>query len=248
MANYLSFEVGMKIECGTAIAPLRALPSETAELESQILYGEMVEILETGQKDWIRIRNFADQYEGWSDRKHFISSDTENIYFVMDLLAPVKNERGHFQLPFGSKLDLKTAVTNEVNYMEPISFDADKAIHYAIMFENAPYLWGGKTLLGIDCSGLMQLIHQPLSISLPRNASQQEKHGTLIKFGDHKAGDLAFFANENGKVVHVGIVSGIDNIWHASGCVRKDLFTSEGILNTNTYLISHRLHSIKRYY
>lgn len=114
-------------------------------------------------------------------------------------------------------------------------------------FENAPYLWGGKTILGMDCSGLMQLIYKPFSIDLPRNASQQEMAGDLITFGSHRAGDVAFFANENNKVVHVGILSSTDLIWHASGCVRLDGFIREGIFNRDTDLISHRLYSIRRF-
>jgi len=248
MSKYLSFLPDMLLQCNTPMAPLRANPSETAELESQILYGESVTVLELGQKDWIRIRNEDDKYEGWTDRKHLVIAAEPKSLLFMELLAPVQTSDGLKYLPFGSKLGNaeKTIIKNQSAERE--MYDVSKIIELVSKFENAPYFWGGKTILGMDCSGLMQIIHKPFSIELPRNASQQELSGDLITFGSHQAGDVAFFGNENKKVVHVGILSSVDSIWHASGCVRHDNFTSEGIINKETGSVSHKLWSIRRFF
>jgi len=247
MSIYLSFLPDMLLQCNTPLAPLRSNPTETAELESQILYGESVTVLELGQKDWIRIRNEDDKYDGWTDKKHFVIASEPKSLLFMDLLAPVHTSDGLKYLPFGSKLGNaeKTIIINQS--AERKMYEVSKILELVSKFENAPYLWGGKTILGMDCSGLMQLIYKPFSIDLPRNASQQEMAGDLITFGSHRAGDVAFFANENNKVVHVGILSSTDLIWHASGCVRLDGFIREGIFNRDTDLISHRLYSIRRF-
>jgi len=247
MSDYLSFLPEMLLQCNTPLAPLRSAPSETAELESQILYGESVTLLESGHKDWIRIRNEDDRYEGWTDRKHFIIAVESKPHLLLDLISPIKTKDGLKFIPFASKFGASDNLIDQNQHADRRIYDIAKIIHLAGRFENAPYLWGGKTILGMDCSGLMQLIHKPFSIELPRNASQQEMVGTLISFGNHQAGDVAFFANENNKVVHVGILSSPGMIWHASGCVRHDIFSEEGIVNKDTGKLSHRIYSIKRF-
>ena len=246
MSNYLSFLQEMLLQCNTPLAPLRSAPSETAELESQVLYGESVTLLELSQKDWIRIRNEDDGYEGWTDRKHFIEFTETKSSLSVDLINPVRTGEGLKFIPFGSKIGKLDSLMDGSNGFTTEPYNVEKVIHFARRFENAPYLWGGKTILGIDCSGYMQLIHKPFGIDLPRNASQQALTGTEVIFEERKAGDIAFFVNDNGKVVHVGILADPDHIWHASGCVRLDGFNSEGILNKDTELISHKLFCIKR--
>lgn len=246
MSNYLSFTDNMHLQCNTPMAPLRAQASETAELESQILFGEKVIILETGNKDWIRIRNEDDAYEGWTDRKHFIEFVENKSFLSIDLISPVRTSDGLKFLPFGSKIGESDSLMDGSEGYTSEEYDVEKVLNFTRRFENAPYLWGGKTILGIDCSGYMQLIHKPFGINLPRNASQQALIGQEIIFEVRRAGDVAFFENENGKVVHVGILSDPDHIWHASGCVRNDKFNSEGILNRDTGLISHKLFNLRR--
>lgn len=245
MPNYLDILPGTDIQCHTAIAPLRAEPGEGSELESQILYGQTCHVLESGNKDWIRIRNMDDNYEGWTDRKHFSPDVRVRKYFVSDPVRLTETAAGIQYLPFGSRLS-EQEIFPGTHTVEAVTWDTGAILHYATLFRNAPYLWGGKTILGIDCSGFMQILCSLFSVNLPRNASQQALCGIEVPYGSHQAGDLAFFTNENGKIVHVGILADMYHIWHASGKVRHDLLTQEGIIHNKNKKLTHKLHGIRR--
>jgi cell wall-associated NlpC family hydrolase len=116
-------------------------------------------------------------------------------------------------------------------------------------FLDTPYLWGGRTFMGIDCSGFTQVVFRVNGKNLLRDAYQQQTQGKKINFESATSGDLAYFSNEEGKVIHVGIILKEKNkvgIIHASGKVRIDSLDEKGILNNDTQSYSHRLHSIKR--
>lgn len=242
MTNYMRIEPGTAAECRTPLAPLRSDPSEMSQLETQILYGQACDILESGNGDWIRIK--VDGEEGWADRKHFYPKKYTRKYFLTRLITPVETLYGTQLLPFGSMLtqEEEQQITES---KESTTCTKKKPLDFAPLFENAPYLWGGKSILGIDCSGYMQLIFGACGIHLPRNASQQESLGNPIEFGHRQSGDLAFFSNDKGKIIHVGIIDE-EGIWHASGWVHHDPITAEGIVHFETGMITHRLASIKR--
>ena len=128
-----------------------------------------------------------------------------------------------------------------------------QVIKSAQKFIGSPYLWGGKTTAGIDCSGLVQVVFQVNGIQLPRDAYQQAEIGQTIPINECKIGDLAYFTQKSEKISHVGIISDISNkgikIIHSSAYVRIDSLDEKGINYTNhenQLIYSHDLKFIKR--
>jgi cell wall-associated NlpC family hydrolase len=112
-------------------------------------------------------------------------------------------------------------------------------------FLHVPYLWGGRSDCGLDCSGLTQVIFKIKGIKIPRDAAEQALLGNNIEFGKQLPSDLAFFHNAEGKITHVGIVTKTGFI-HASGRVREDDLTADGIICRDNGKQSHSLSFIKR--
>lgn len=248
-----------------SIIPVRSEPSESSEMSSQLLFGELYQILEEQDK-WLQIKSLFDDYEGWIDAKmnNFISADMYNSllqvkeYVNQGIIEIFDNKE--FSYPVflvpGSSIRLKD---NEVLCGNKYFYVKDgtktllnnspqrniKDISYR--FLNAPYLWGGRSLFGIDCSGFTQIVFKLNGFKLPRDASQQVEIGKTIEFvGDSKTGDLAFFDNLEGNIIHVGIVIEGNRIIHASGKVRIDKLDHQGIFNNELNTYSHKLRIIKR--
>lgn len=119
----------------------------------------------------------------------------------------------------------------------------------AYKFLNTSYLWGGKSVFGIDCSGFTQMTYKFINKQLPRDASQQAEKGDIVNFLQQaNCGDLAFFDNEEGQIIHVGILLNQHEIIHSSGKVRIDKIDNQGIVNSETKQQTHRLRIIKRYF
>ena len=249
--------------CTVAAAPVRKEPSHRTEMTNQLLFGETMQVLE--QKDeWFRIKSLYDEYEGWLTY-HMVAELDEAVakagidFIASDLINPLTLPDQLINAPMGSALvgfDEETRLLWNESYKyhgtyrdvrKPFNLDLlERTMHAWI---NAPYLWGGKTFMGVDCSGFVQTVFKVLGIKLKRDAYQQAEQGTVVEsLSDTKTGDVAFFHNETGRVTHVGIVLFPGEIIHASGKVRIDTLDEQGIENKENGKRTHRLSIIKRFF
>ncbi len=246
--------------CGVSIAPVRSEPKDSAEMITQLLFGEIVELMDA-DKQWRKVKSYSDQYEGWIDEKLIHPLTEKELKKWMDKQTLLFDSQFRINTKAGDILLTKGCFIPGVEAKAPVHIGNEEYIFtespstvpndiqtIAKSYLNAPYLWGGKTLFGIDCSSYTQLVFRFLSISLPRDAYQQAEDGAEIQLEDAKLGDLAFFDNEGGKIIHVGILLDNQKIIHAHGQVRIDKLDSEGIYNTERAYYSHKLCLLKRYF
>jgi len=247
--------------CNLAIIPLRAEPSDRSEIVSQVLFGEHFEVIEQ-LKQWSKIRLQFDNYEGWVDSKQFqIISETEfhllskdATILNSDLVEYVTASNNLLMpIPLGASLSfLNHPEINSNNFeFEGMKVSGIKPksnlIESAFMYLNAPYLWGGKTPFGIDCSGFTQMVYKLNGYHLLRDASQQATQGEALSFiEESEPGDLAFFDNDEGNIIHVGIIMNDNYIIHGSGKIRIDRLDHLGIYNAETNRHTHKLRVIKK--
>ena len=247
--------------CQLAIVPVRAEASDRSELVTQLLFGEILTIIDRHEQ-WSKIEIYDDRYQGWIDAKQVIPispSDYEALrsqprIFNGDFVEYITNDK-HSLLPIclGSSLSfLELPHLNTENFIfegKRITqvYPKSNLLQTAFMYLNAPYLWGGKTPFGIDCSGFTQMVYKLNGYNIPRDASQQALVGEPLSFiEESEVGDLAFFDNEEGKIIHVGIIMQDNYIIHSHGKVRIDRIDHLGILNIDTGRHTHKLRVIKK--
>ncbi|NND61585.1 MAG: C40 family peptidase [Flavobacteriaceae bacterium] len=242
--------------CPLSIIPLRAEASDRSELVSQVLYGESFKIIEA-RKKWSKIRLTFDKYEGWLDNKQIfpISEEsykdlkTQDLILSSDLVDYITtSENQLLTIPLGCTMN---ALTNLGHSFEGHTISGENPkenlINIALLYLNSPYLWGGKTPFGIDCSGFTQMVYKLNGFKLLRDASQQSGQGEALSFiEESEPGDLAFFDNSEGDIVHVGIIMKDNYIVHAHGKVRIDRLDHTGIFNQEKRQHTHKLRVIKR--
>lgn len=250
--------------CNLSIVPLRAEAAHRSEMVSQVLFGEEFEILEETQ-DWTRIRLFSPDYEGWIQNGQYSlldpiegGSKEGRRVFVVDLSGAVGQSKDlHVTLVPGTTIVINDYSSSVIDWFEldgklrmPTLRDFETEFPKLIAhYKNVPYLWGGRSQYGIDCSGLSLAIYRHFGVDLPRDAYQQAEYGEVVDFlTEIKAGDLAFFDNEDGKITHVGIMIDAETILHASARVRIDKMDSEGIFNKELNRYTHKLRIVKRYF
>ncbi len=256
-----------------SLVPLRREPAHAAELTTELLFGERVELLEEAN-GWAHVRSREDGYEGWAPAAMLtlLAPDAPHLHaaplfvqplFVHAAIATGAESRSiplcraarmyeEAELSTGEYVAFRVGAAMYVigrSYVAPAaSYSTEGVLRTAQAYQHAPYRWGGKTPLGIDCSGLVQNALVLHGVQAPRDAWQQATLGNLVPYEAREVGDLAFFENEANRVVHVGLLLNDALILHAagSGHVRVDNITPEGIVHTHLKTLTHRLHSIQR--
>lgn len=257
--------------CILSVVPLRNEASERSEMVSQLLFGDTYEVLEI-VGSWLKIKTTDCDYEGWLNLKYhhpltdqqftdlqrlekvvtrdFVTKVTEldkqqTFPVFMGTSLPVPDEQKHFHLG-NARFEWLSASIQQPN-LNNVQERQTAMLQFAMSFLRTPYLWGGRTPAGIDCSGFTQLIYKSINVPIPRDASQQVNLGTVLDFVSESAvGDLAFFQNEEGRIIHVGMVCATGKIIHASGQVRIDTLDETGIYNADKGKYSHSLRVVKR--
>ena len=251
--------------CRLSVIPVRAEASDRAEQVTQLLFGDHYEVTAYAkEKKWCKIKIHYDQYEGWIDLKqhhnihhdYFEYLDQAEFKITTDLTSSMLYNKSPLLILMGSmipissselfKMEEQFAFNGEAkNLGQKREYDYLKNIAYKYL--NSPYVWGGKSPFGIDCSGFVQMVFKICGYKLWRDSHQQVLQGKPVKsIHDAKPGDLAFFKNADQKINHVGILMNDDKIIHSSGRVRVDHLNEEGILSADTKIYTHSLAEIRR--
>jgi len=231
---------------------MRAEPSGKSEMVSQLLFGDIYSVVNESS-DWLLIRTAFDHYTAYININQLselnIQLQNEMVVENFPFLEAKKDDGSELYIPFGSSIykseEFRTISSNIV--LNKNVLEMQTLVEKAKNFLNTTYLWGGRTFMGIDCSGFTQVVFKSEGFKLPRDAYQQAEVGQPLSFLEEtKEGDLAFFDNEDGKIVHVGIILNDNKIIHASGRVRIDSLDNNGIFNNETNKYSHKLRLIRR--
>lgn len=244
----------MKGICNLAVVPLRKLPDSTSEIVSQLLFGDRYEVHHI-DKGWADITLTNENYRGFiSEKQLCLIVDALPDNWMVNTIYPfveAHGAQGNLLLPAGCHIPAVSPFTIQhetysITTQVP-SYSPEDIGTIAQQYLNVPYLWGGKTAFGIDCSGFCQVVFRQCGIELPRDAYQQAECGTTLSFVEEcRMGDLAFFDNDAGRITHVGIMLDNQRIIHASGKVRIDYLDHHGILNAEEKQYSHKLRLLKR--
>ena len=240
--------------CILSIVPVRAANCDKSEMITQLLYGDLIEIVEI-KDSWVNIKTIYDGYYGFIDIKQYKEIKDESLVnfdssiYATDLVQFIKTDKHHLQsILIGSDLtninilnhEYEGNISNSVNNKNSI-------VNTALLYLDSPYLWGGKTPFGIDCSGFTQMVYKINGHKLLRDAKDQAKQGETLSFIDEcEPGDLAFFHNSTDEIVHVGIILKDNYIIHASGKVKIDRLDQTGIYDNERNIHTHNLRFIKK--
>lgn len=250
--------------CRLSVVPVRTRPLESSEMVTQLLFGDHYSVFEESNRGkWVRIKAYFDSYEGWIDKKqhyriseeYFDQINSADYKVCLDRTATVLFKKKTLPILIGSVLPLASVELFKME--EQFAFNGesknlgeiwrfDRLKQVAFHYLNAPYLWGGKSPFGIDCSGFTQMVFKISGYRLERDSAMQAKQGRSVESLEKaEPGDLCFFGTKT-KINHVGILLENERIIHASGCVRIDDISNEGIIDADTGEKSHNLNTIRR--
>jgi hypothetical protein len=251
--------------CRLSVVPVRAESSDKSEQVTQLLFGDHYEVTD-GDKSlkWLKIRTNYDQYEGWIDAKqhHLISKEYfeylnhAEFKITTDVTSSILYNKSRQIILMGSMIPISSSelfkmeeqfafIGEAKNLGQKREFEFVRTT--AVKYLNSPYLWGGRSTFGVDCSGFTQMVFKICGYRLLRDSGQQAVQGKPVTAAhEAKPGDLAFFKNEEGKINHVGILLEPDKIIHSSGRVRVDQFTEAGIMNQDTKVYTHQFSHLRR--
>ncbi|HYG01687.1 MAG TPA: C40 family peptidase [Chryseosolibacter sp.] len=251
--------------CRLSVVSIRTEPTHMSEQVSQLLFGEEYEVTRiSDDRKWRQIRTTFDHYEGWIDARQHHGITKEHYEYInraefkisLDVTSSLLYNKTSLPIVIGSiipisgselfRMEEQFAFNGESKSLgNKREFEFLKTI--AFRYLNAPYQWGGKSPFGIDCSGFAQMVFKICGYRLQRDAWQQASQGKAVdSFDERVPGDLAFFRNDHGKIVHTGIVLAENKIIHASGRVRIDTLDARGILNADTRQHSHEFAHLRR--
>ncbi|MGK0390229.1 MAG: hypothetical protein ACI94Y_002980 [Maribacter sp.] len=250
--------------CQVSVAPIRSSSSDRSEIVTQLLFGETVTVIDK-KGTWRKVRCSWDNYVGWTDHKLLkvitateFEKYKEHPVYSLELAQAIMAEDHFLPILMGSSLPAYDGLKLELGdcdftfsgqVIDPAAkrLTENMMLKIARKYLNAPYLWGGRSPFGIDCSGFTQIVFKMLGIKLSRDASQQVGQGEIIDFVEQaKPGDLAFFENKRKRIAHVGIIFPNSQIIHSHGKVRIDNIDHFGIFNEEKNKYTHRLRVIKR--
>lgn len=229
--------------CLYGFTALRANPQSSAEMISSLVFGDTYLVLEE-KKDWLRVKNIFDSYEGWlSQSNHNILNDG-CLFEVTKLNEQVETSDGRI-INIGAGCSVPVSqdfMAAGVRYsrIKSTSSKFTTLGSVAKSYLGTPYLWGGRSLYGIDCSGFVQMVYKCFGVNLPRDSKPQSLYNSnKLDFNSLNEGDLVFFTQRTEQISHVGIYLGQGRIIHASADVHIDTLTAEGIFKNSNNLTHH---------
>ena len=254
------------------VTPVHEEPSEAAEQATQLLFGQVCEVVER-KSSWVKIRCTVDGQVGWVSRKMTTPVSEEDVRLLDENRKA--NGEGVVATPMAVATDTKTGeqliltIGTRLPYYKKGTFEVlgkkykinprcvyevkgEDVVRVAQSLLNVSYLWGGKNIMGYDCSGFTQTVYSVFGINLLRNAREQVTQGQVVgSLAEAQPGDLVFFdhldrAPEATRITHVGMLISPTEVIHCSGCVHVDKIDETGIRLANGEL-SHYLVQIKRY-
>lgn len=251
--------------CPLSNVPIRSNSSDKSEIVSQLLFGELAEVLETKGRQWAKIRCIWDNYVGWVAANQLkaitpseLSVFREHFAYSLELFQPLMADNEVIPVVMGARLPnfdgMRFTLDNTVYtfsgqavFPEHIKPTAEFILKIARRYLHAPFLHGGRSPMGIDAAGLVQMVFKIANVALPREAAQQVYIGSIVDFVEQSMpGDVAFFENRTGRITHCGIILPDAEVIHAFGSVRIDKIDHYGIYDRSEKRYTHRLRVVRR--